>query len=165
MRSRAIDPAAAYLVHDALEGVFERGTARSAGALGHRGEGAGKTGTTDDTRDAWFVGYRSDALALVWVGYDDNARTGLTGATGALPIWVDLMGNGGGPVGDEPPILAPAGLVERRIDPETGGLLVRGCDEWRDEWFLRGTEPEKPCSEHRPGFFRRLFGTREPDEG
>src|SRR5207344_541817 len=88
---QVINPQAAYLVDDVLRGVLTRGTAASASALGFRGDAAGKTGTTDDTRDAWFVGFTPEILALVWVGYDDNAKTGLTGAVGALPIWVDVM--------------------------------------------------------------------------
>jgi penicillin-binding protein 1B len=85
--------AAAYLVTDVLRGVLLRGTAASAWSLGLQGNAAGKTGTTDDTRDAWFVGYTPQFLALVWVGYDDNARTGLTGASGALPSgWISCAG-------------------------------------------------------------------------
>jgi len=157
-RTRAISSQTAFIVNDLLEGVVERGTARSAAALGYRGRASGKTGTTDETRDAWFVGYTPELLALVWVGYDDNARTGLTGATGALPIWVELMRRGpavaaAGEARSEP----PWGLVQRRIDPATGGLVQRGCPEWKDEWFARGTEPTEPCGEHRGGRFRRWF--------
>jgi membrane carboxypeptidase/penicillin-binding protein len=61
---------------DVLPGCAHQGTAASAGALGFYGDAAGKTGTTDDTRDAWFVGFTPEILTLVWVGYDDNAKTG-----------------------------------------------------------------------------------------
>jgi len=155
-RKRALSPQAAYLVHDMLRGVFDHGTARSASALGFDGKAAGKTGTTDGTRDAWFVGYTSEVLGLVWVGYDDNARTGLTGATGALPIWVDLMTNAG-PRTSRRELDPPWGLVRRRIDPETGGLARRGCPVARDEWFAEGTEPLEPCAEHRGSRFGRWF--------
>jgi penicillin-binding protein 1B len=157
VRERAIDERAAFLIHDALEGVVARGTAKSAADLGFRGTAAGKTGTTDDTRDAWFVGYTSDVLGLVWIGYDDNARTGLSGATGALPIWVEVLG--GGPVsGEDGRPAPPPGLVVRRLDPATGGLVVRGCPEWRDEWFLRGSEPTRTCPAHRGSWIRRWLG-------
>src|SRR5262249_11380244 len=73
-------PDAVFLVVDVLRGVLTEGTGASSAALGFRGDAAGKTGTTDDTRDAWFVGFTPEMLALVWVGYDDNAKTGLTGA-------------------------------------------------------------------------------------
>jgi penicillin-binding protein 1B len=136
--------------------VFDQGTARSASRLGFDGKAAGKTGTTDDTRDAWFVGYTSEVLGLVWVGYDDNARTGLTGATGALPIWVDLMTNADSTTSRKE-LDPPWGLVRRRIDPDTGGLAQPGCPAARDEWFAAGTEPLGPCVAHRGSRFGRWF--------
>jgi penicillin-binding protein 1B len=151
-------PAAAYLVTDVLRGVFARGTAASAADLGFRGDAAGKTGTTDDTRDAWFAGYTPEILALVWVGYDDNAKTGLTGASGALPIWVDFMMRSRGRWGFTSfPI--PDGVVREEIDPETGMLATRGCPSRNEELFIAGTEPDE-CSIHGGGlfrWFRRLF--------
>ena len=148
----AVPPAAAYLVDDVLRGVLTRGTAASAAALGFRGDAAGKTGTTDDTRDAWFVGFTPEMLALVWVGYDDNAKTGLTGAVGALPIWVDLMMHTqhrwAGSTFPE-----PAGIVHLEIDPESGEQLTEGCPERVEEIFAAGTEPG-PCSRHQNAFRR-----------
>jgi penicillin-binding protein 1B len=150
-----ISPQAAYLVNHVLRGVLREGTARSAASLGYRGNAAGKTGTTDDTRDAWFVGYTSEILSLVWVGYDDNRETHLTGATGALPIWVDIMRRGGAwsRSGPQP---VPPGIVERRIDPESGGLVRRGCPGWIDERFAAGSEPTRQCVLHG-NRFRRWF--------
>ena len=155
--SRALSPQAAYLVNHLLRGVLRQGTARSAAALGYRGGASGKTGTTDDMRDAWFVGYSSEWVSLVWVGYDDNSKSGLTGASGALPIWVDLMRRQGED-GPRPPDPVPAGIVERRIDPETGGLLRRGCERWIDERFAAGSEPRHDCAVHGDVF---LSGFRE----
>jgi len=147
-----VQPEAAYLVDDVLRGVLTRGTAASSGALGFRGDAAGKTGTTDDTRDAWFVGFTPELLALVWVGYDDNAKTGLTGAVGALPIWVDVMMNvqhrwAGSRFAE------PAGIVHEEIDPETGELGTDGCPELAEEIFAAGTEPPL-CSVHENSFRR-----------
>jgi penicillin-binding protein 1B len=151
-------PEVAYLLDDVLRGVLTRGTAASAGALGFSGDAAGKTGTTDDTRDAWFVGFTPELLALVWVGYDDNAKTSLTGARGALPIWVDLMmgirHRWEGATFPEPP-----GIVPAEIDPETGQAAGDGCPDRVPEIFVVGTEPEL-CEEHVGGFrrwWRRLF--------
>ena len=158
---RAMEPSSAFLTTHLLEGVFERGTARRAYRLGFRGRAAGKTGTTDDTRDAWFVGYTPRLLALVWVGYDDNARTGLTGSTGALPIWVDLMKRSGMD-SSYARFAAPPGIVREHIDPETGGLAVAGCRRATSELFLEGTEPDLECREHRRGWARRWF-RRDPD--
>jgi penicillin-binding protein 1B len=74
-----------------MEQSIELGTARSARAWGLNGAYAGKTGTTSDTKDAWFAGFNGRLLTVVWVGYDDNTKLGLTGAGAALPIWIDLM--------------------------------------------------------------------------
>jgi penicillin-binding protein 1B len=148
----AISRRAAYLVDDLLRGVVERGTARSTARLGYRGRAAGKTGTTDETRDAWFVGYTGDLLALVWVGYDDNAKTGLTGATGALPIWVDLMRRA--VPADLHPERRPTEMVWVRIDPASGLRAGRRCPEVVEELFVRGTEPRDACPLHR-GRLRR----------
>jgi penicillin-binding protein 1B len=145
--SQVVPPAPAFLVTDVLRGVLLRGTAAGAWSYGFRGNAAGKTGTTDDTRDAWFVGYTPTFLALVWVGYDDNGRTGLTGATGALPIWVDFMKRAGFPGGDLS-FPEPTGIVHRTIDPMSGGLAVAACPTLSDEVFLEGTEPEEECPLH-----------------
>jgi penicillin-binding protein 1B len=163
-RRRAISPQAAHLIGDLLEGVVERGTARSAAAHGLRGRAAGKTGTTDDTRDSWFVGYTGDLLALVWVGYDDNRRTGLTGSTGALPIWVDLMRRAGSESGRDP-VPRTRGIRRVRIDPLSGQLATRRCPATVDELFIEGSEPLEPCLLHErkrlPRWLRRLLG-KEP---
>lgn len=156
-----LEPQVAYLVTDVLEGVFERGTARSAAKLGFVGLAAGKTGSSDGLRDAWFVGYTPEVLALVWVGYDDNRPVGLTGAAAALPIWVDLMRSIG--ADDADPFPRPDGLVRVRVDPTTGQRATRGCPRTREEMFVRGTQPEEPCTRHgaknrRRGFWKRLTG-------
>jgi penicillin-binding protein 1B len=160
-RIRAVDPRTAYLVNDALRGVMTRGTASLARAYGYTGDAAGKTGTTDGNRDAWFVGYTPDLLALVWVGYDDNTRTGLGGASAALPIWVDIMETAASR-GDSRPFRIPEGITRHRVDPASGMLAVRGCPERVDEWFARGAEPSEECPLHRKkgirNWFRRMFG-------
>lgn len=152
---QVVSPQAAYLLNDVLRGVMVDGTGASAARLGFRGVAAGKTGTTDDTRDAWFVGYTPDLLALVWVGYDDNARTGLTGASGALPIWVDFMKRAGAAEA-RTPFPEPEGIVRAVIDPTSGGLAVGTCPTKRIELYSVGSEPDADCELHRPGFWRRM---------
>ncbi len=158
-RRRSLSPQTAYLIDDLLRGVFERGTASSAG-YGFRGVAAGKTGTTDGTRDSWFVGYSGDLLALVWVGYDDNSRTGLTGATGALPIWAEFMRDLVEPA--RPASAAkPHDMVRVLIDTESGLRAGPNCPSVRAEWFVPGTEPKKECDLHRGRFrrwLRKVFG-------
>ena len=163
---RAVSSRAAFLMNTILQEVLDYGTARSSRALGYRGSAAGKTGTTDDTRDAWFVGYTPDLLGVVWVGYDDNLRTGLTGATGALPIWVDIMTTVGA-ARRESEFRRPSGIVKRRIDPMSGQLAVRACPRRLEEWYAAGTEPETDCELHareRRGWFKGLF-RRKKDPG
>ena len=86
-----ITPAEAYLMTSLLEGVIASGTGARRAVAGRRGEVAGKTGTTNDGRDAWFVGYSPRLLAAVWVGFDGGEPHGLSGAEAALPIWADFM--------------------------------------------------------------------------
>jgi len=152
---QAVSPQAAFLLNDVLLGVMSRGTGASAAQWGFGGIAAGKTGTTDDTRDAWFVGYTPEMLALVWVGYDDNAKTGLTGASGALPIWVDFTRRSGYDrvTGS---FREPPGIVRAIIDPQSGGLADENCPSSRVELFPEGTEPREACDLHRASFWRRL---------
>src|SRR3954469_2163685 len=79
------------MVTDMMRSVLDEGTARGARTAGFTADAAGKTGTTDDLRDAWFAGFTSDLLTVVWVGRDDNRSIGLTGAQAALPIWTEFM--------------------------------------------------------------------------
>jgi len=144
--TRVVTPQTAFLMTALLEGVIDRGTGRPARALGLTGAAAGKTGTTDDTRDAWFVGYTPRVVAGVWVGTDGGAPTGFTGAQAALPVWTAFVRA----TASEGPgsFAAPPGVVWRSVDPETG-LLAAGCPEARRVPFLAGTEPTATCDRHR----------------
>lgn len=88
---QVINPQLAYMMNSLLKGVFDRGTAASARRLGFTRPAAGKTGTTNDYKDAWFVGYTPDLLAVVWVGFDGQSKLNLSGAEAALPIWAEFM--------------------------------------------------------------------------
>ena len=118
---RVADPASMHILRDMLREVVESGTARGALAL-ERGDIVGKTGTTNDQRDAWFAGFNMDLAATVWVGKDDNSPTAEYGSQAALPIWVDFMSQA---LEGRPERLPerPDNVVERRVDPETGRLL------------------------------------------
>lgn len=160
---QVIAPEEAYLVTSLLQGVVERGTGRGVRALGFTRPVAGKTGTTSDFRDAWFVGYTPETLALVWVGFDRNRPLNLTGAEAALPIWTDVMRRvtATEPVRD---FIPPRGVVLRKIDPSTGLLSTRQCPDAITEAFLQGTEPKATCSDRRPSepgllrWLRRALG-------
>jgi len=153
-RRQAVSPQAAYLVTSLLEGVVRRGTAAKAKVLGLTGAIAGKTGTTDGYRDAWFVGYTSDLVIGVWVGFDDERAIRLTGSQAALPIWMDIARR---MLPEQAvPFSPPPGVVARAIDPKTGQLATSQCPERVDEVFIEGTEPTVYCEVHGSGLWERL---------
>lgn len=136
---QAVDPTAVYLVVSAMQQVTKTGTAKSLQSRLPAGlEVAGKTGTTDDFRDSWFAGFSGQHLAVVWVGKDDNTPTGLTGATGALPVWAELMAS----INTKPLLLPePADLEWHIIDTQSGLLAGDDCHDGQLMPFVRGTAP------------------------
>jgi membrane carboxypeptidase/penicillin-binding protein len=142
----ALLPAEAYLMTSLLEGAMATGTGAPARTLGVTGPVAGKTGTTNDGRDAWFVGYSPTMLALVWVGFDSGEPHGLSGAQAALPIWADFMRQALEAY-PAPPFVVPAGISLVTIDPGNGKAATPWCPLTARETFLTGTEPA-PCDEH-----------------
>jgi membrane carboxypeptidase/penicillin-binding protein len=126
-----------------------------------RGPIAGKTGTTDDEHDLWFVGYTPEIAAVVWVGYDEPQPIGVPSSQGALPIWVDFLSEVTGER-VRGAFARPPGIERVEIDPRTGARALSGCPERRVEFFLTGTTPEATCprdARRRRGFFDRLFGS------
>ncbi|MEM9291297.1 MAG: PBP1A family penicillin-binding protein [Acidobacteriota bacterium] len=144
---RVISPQSAYLLTSVLQGVFERGTARRARYDGLRGPLAGKTGTTNDRRDSWFGGYSSRLAAVVWVGYDDNSTTRLSGTRAALPIWSRFI-EGVSPSGGWPRFEAPEGIVTAAVDPASGDLATESCPDVLVEVFREGYQPADLCPLH-----------------
>ncbi|HOV84763.1 MAG TPA: PBP1A family penicillin-binding protein [Syntrophobacteraceae bacterium] len=140
-------PAKAFLITDLLQGVVERGTARNVRRLGVNFPCAGKTGTTNDTRDSWFVGYTTDLLVLIWVGYDDNRPTELTGAKGAGRLWARFMSQVR-PWIHPQKFRVPPGVVQRLICPQSGRLAVLSCPGRRFEYFLSENVPQDFCWLH-----------------
>jgi penicillin-binding protein 1B len=143
---RAASPQAAFLVTSILEGTMQRGTAASARQLGLSRPAAGKTGTSNDLRDAWFVGYTRDFVAGVWVGDDFGGSVRRTGAQAALPVWtrfIEVASAGRPPR----PFQPPPGIVTARIDPASGMRLSSGCPSFGgvEELFIEGTEPKESC--------------------
>lgn len=144
---QAISPEEAYLTTSLLSSVVEVGTGRRAKGLGR--PLAGKTGTTNRARDAWFVGFSTEIVASVWVGYDDGLPLGWgeSGAVSALPIWMDFMrvAHEGHPVTDFP---RPPGIVRASIDPVTGLLAYPGQQDAVEEDFLDGSVPTDTAAPH-----------------
>jgi len=156
-RRQAASPQGAYLVTSLLKGVVDRGTGARARAFGVQGPVAGKTGTTDGYRDAWFIGYTPDIVIGVWVGFDDERPIKLTGSQAALPIWselaIRLIPQ------DQPDFEMPSGIVQREIDPKTGQLATSQCPEKTAEVFIAGTEPTVYCEVHGGGLWERFKQT------
>ena len=144
-KHRVLSPEEAYLTTSLLESVVERGTGQRARTL--KRPVAGKTGTTNGAKDAWFVGFSTELVAGVWVGYDEPLPLGWgeAGAATALPAWVSFMkaAHEGHPVTDFP---RPGGIVTLHVDPATGLLAYPGQTDGVDEEFLAGTEPATVAS-------------------
>ena len=141
-------PETTYLVLNMMRSVMDEGTAAAARSAGFTLDAAGKTGTTNDQRDAWFIGFTPDLLAAVWVGFDNNNPIGLTGSQAALPIWTAFMkrATAGRP---DKGFTVPEGLVFVDIDKETGKLATPGCVKTIREAFLAGSEPTEFCPLHK----------------
>ena len=130
-----------------MRSVINEGTGAGARAAGFTLDAAGKSGTTNDLRDAWFVGFTPELLTVVWVGFDDNRAVGLSGSQAALPIWTAFMQRalaGHANVAFTP----PPEVVFADIDRDTGELAGPGCPRVFRESFVAGTEPTAPCALH-----------------
>ena len=158
---RVADPGLMYVMNDILQDVVSRGTAARVRAMGFSQPFAGKTGTTNDYRDAWFVGYSPRVLTLVWVGYDDGRNMGLSGSSAAVPIWTRYMKRIDGLITEEN-FRRPENVVTREIDPTTGFLTTPYCPETISELFVEGTAPERLCPVHS-AYERFPYWDGEPD--
>lgn len=145
-RNRVTSAPVAYLLTGALQAVLRYGTGAGAGRLGLDIPAAGKTGTTQDYKDAYFVGYTPDIVCGVWVGFDSPQSLGLTGAQAALPAWVQILQDSAPAVPSE--FSRPAGIVMAGIDPESGGLATSSCRRSVSLPFLTGTAPMELCRLH-----------------
>lgn len=143
-----LSPGEAFLITSMLEGAAKSGTGRSLARYGIDFPVAAKTGTTNNYRDAWFVGYTPDLLALVWVGFDNNDPIYATGATAALPIWAELVsalpgyisGNG---------FVPPPDVVKLKVCRESGKRAAGlKCPDVYEEYFLESNTPDETCPIH-----------------
>ena len=157
---RVLDPGTAYLTTSLLEGVVDHGTGAGIRSRGLLGPIAGKTGTTDDEYDLWFVGFTPEIVAIVWIGYDEPRKIGVPSSAGALPIWADFLAEiSGSRVRGV--FARPSSVEQIEIDPVTGSRALAGCADHRTEFFLTGTGPTETCpssdSGRGGGFFDRMF--------
>lgn len=159
VRTKTVAPAGVcYVMNDVLKDVFTYGTGSKARQLGFDRAFAGKTGTTSNYRDAWFIGYSPRILTLVWIGFDDNRSVRLAGGDACVPIWVSHMNRIDGMVPDVD-WKKPDDVIVREVDPMSGLLATPFCPSTRREYFVTGTQPSSVCPLHSGGgeptpFFR-----------
>jgi penicillin-binding protein 1A len=138
-----------YVMVDLMKSVVDAGTGRRARWMGFTRPAGGKTGTSDNFCDNWFVGYTPQITAGVWVGFDDKTSLGASqdGAQNAVPVWTEFMINAHDslPVVDFP---VPDGIVRKIVCIESGEIATDRCLDVRDEVFIAGSEPEKTCRLH-----------------
>ena len=157
--ARAINETTAFLMSDMLADVINAGTGAQARTLGFRLPAAGKTGTTNNFNDAWFIGYTPNLVTGVWIGYDmphTILRNGFA-ATVAVPMWTKFMVEA--TRGDKPDwFRVPDSVVAADICPDSGRLATTSCPTSRHSYFLSGTAPIEYCDVHQPSIFRKIFG-------
>jgi penicillin-binding protein 1B len=140
-KSDVMDPAVAYVVNSLMRGVVERGTAAALNQSG-LGNVAGKTGTTSNYRDAWFVGYVPDLLTAVWVGFDDGTPLRMSSGEAVIPMWADYMSKTRHSSGEISP---PQGVTMAQVDAVSGRVWQEGCGPQLTQAYIAGTEPRDMC--------------------
>jgi penicillin-binding protein 1B len=144
---QVLAPEVAYSMDFMLEQVIKHGTGMGVRKAGFLRPAAGKTGTTNDSVDAWFAGFTPNLLAVVWTGFDQKEALGLTGAEASLPAWTDFMkaATASRPDGDFP---MPSDVVRVRVDPLTGYLATRYCPVTMEGVFPQALAPTEVCPFH-----------------
>ncbi|WP_236021641.1 transglycosylase domain-containing protein [Geomesophilobacter sediminis] len=159
----AISPATAYVTTEMLKDVMVYGTAKGLKKFSQERPSAGKTGTTNDYRDAWFIGYTPQLITGVWVGYDKPkpGGKGFTGGAISAPIWGKFMRTAlaGKPAVD---FTKPETVVTAVIDPTTGYLATPECPKKQTEYFTVGTQPMQYCPKHGGAAFQPMSSAQRP---
>ncbi|WP_411282081.1 PBP1A family penicillin-binding protein [Gemmatimonas sp.] len=145
--AQVLEATDAFLMTSLLQGVVDRGTGRSVRDAGIRGPVAGKTGTTNDGTDVWFVGYTPTLVASVWFGADDPQPLGWNASGGRLaaPVWARFLRDGWHSPEEDSAWVPPAGIETKQIDIGTGKLASDWCGPSRKEFFVRGSAPKTSC--------------------
>lgn len=152
MSHEVLSPQTAYVVTNMLESVLEtRGTGWAARAWGFQHPAAGKTGTTNDFADAWFVGFTPYVICGVWGGFHERQSLGnnMSGSRVALPVWTEFMKAAHIDL-PKKEFDVPPGVITRRICAATGELATERCPNVIEDVFIQGTEPSRHCSAHSP---------------
>jgi penicillin-binding protein 1B len=161
-KGQVIDPRVAYLVTTMLQYTLNTGTPAGPGGVRARGFTAPAAAKTGSSHDAWFAGYTSNLLCIVWVGYDDYSDVKLTGAVLALPIWTEFMKRAIAlpEYSDVKPFAPPQGVVELTLDKVTNQVATPTCPDDYNSAFIEGTQPTQTCDQatDRGNIFQRVFG-------
>ncbi len=146
--SEAISPATAYIMTFMMENVINKGTAKIIRQMGFNGPCAGKTGTTNDHTDAWFIGYTPEIVVGIWVGFDEKEPMGraMVGGYAAAPLWANFMLNTYYSSNSEFSI--PDDIVFKKICTKSGKLATQSCPNTIDAPFINNTEPTDSCTQH-----------------
>jgi membrane carboxypeptidase/penicillin-binding protein len=146
---RVISPQLAYMLDFMLEQVVNHGTGYGARQRGFMRPAAGKTGTTNDSKDAWFAGFTPNVLAVVWTGFDQREALGLTGAQASLPAWTEFMKAA---TASRPPadFIPPPGIVVEKVDPLSNCVAQPNSPLSVEGVFPTSLAPTKACSKNAP---------------
>ena len=159
-RTQVLDPRVAYVITNMLEGVMARGTAAGVRSRGFTAPASGKTGSS---HDAWFAGFTSNLLCIVWVGYDDYSDIKLTGGVLAAPIWAEfmkraiLLPN----YSDVRSFSPPSGVIQLTLDKATNEIATPACPDDYLASFIEGTQPTQTCEQSAPEqrtLVQKIFG-------
>ncbi len=157
-----LDPRVAYVMTSLMEAVINNGTGNTVRARGFTAPAAGKTGTS---HDAWFAGYTTNLLCIVWVGYDDYSDLKLAGSATAAPIWAEFMKRAVAMQEYKDPgqFIQPTGVVDVRLDKVTNRIATPACPDDYTVAFIAGTEPHDDC-EHTDtrNMFQKILGLGQP---
>lgn len=153
---QTLDASSVYMINHLLQLVVKRGTARAVGRRLPQLNAAGKTGTSDELRDSWFAGFTGGHLAVVWVGRDNNTSTGLSGASAAVPVWINLMEKVST---RELRMTLPKNIEYVWVDWDSGQRSGPKCDNAVQLPFIIGSAPEQKAECRRQSWIERLFGS------
>jgi penicillin-binding protein 1B len=161
---QVLDPRVAYVLTTMMQSVIDSGTGYPVRARGFTAPAAGKTGTS---HDAWFAGYTSNLLCIVWVGNDDYTDIKLAGGAAAAPIWAEFMKRAVKvpQYSDTKTFSAPQGVVVEQIDKVTNKLATPSCPQTYTVAFIAGTEPKETCDQaftDNRGVFSKILGIGSP---
>ena len=169
-KTQILDPRVAYVLTEMLEYTINNGTPAGPGGVRARGFNAPAAAKTGSSHDAWFAGYTSNLLCIVWVGYDDYSDIKLSGASLALPVWTEFMKRATAlpQYSDVKPFSSPTGVIRVSLDKATNQVATAACPDDYTIVFIDGTQPTQTCDQtavEHGNLLQRIFGLDSPKPG